>query len=154
MPSVKRNKMYPRLQLLIFKWLPVGAALASAAGIGLYAGPAGAARDTVHLTAPHQQIGSGQFVITTVSSRNDLISGDSALVRVGVPPGSRAAPTPRNDDGVEPLHKFPGRGSELDAPGYRGHARGKPSKAKEREMEFGVIKGREADPNHRSALAT
>lgn len=58
-------------------WLPV-------AVIGLFSGPVHAAGDTVHLTAPHQQTGSAQFVITTVSARNDLISGDSALVDIGV----------------------------------------------------------------------
>jgi hypothetical protein len=54
-------------------------------GTGLYSAPAHGGGDTVHLTAPHQQTGSGQFVITTLSARNDLISGDSALVRIGVP---------------------------------------------------------------------
>src|SRR5438105_3272690 len=52
--------------------------------IGLFSAPAQAGSDTVHLTAPHQQTGSTQFVITTVSARDDLISGDSALVRIGV----------------------------------------------------------------------
>ena len=56
-----------------------GAPIAVVLGIGLFSAPAVAAGDTVHLTMPHQQTGSGQFVITTVSSRNDLISGDSAL---------------------------------------------------------------------------
>ena len=46
--------------------------------------PVSAGTDTVHLTAPHQQTGSAQFVIASVSARNDLISGDSALVRIGV----------------------------------------------------------------------
>jgi hypothetical protein len=46
--------------------------------------PVRAGTDTVHLTAPHQQTGSAQFVITTVSGRDDLLSGDSALVRTGV----------------------------------------------------------------------
>ena len=55
------------------------------AGISLFPASVCAAGDTVHLTAPHPQTGTGQFVITTVSARNDLISGDSALVRVGVP---------------------------------------------------------------------
>ena len=54
-------------------------------GIGLLSGPAATAGDTVHLTMPHQQTGSGQFLIMSVSSRNDLISGDGALIRVGVP---------------------------------------------------------------------
>jgi hypothetical protein len=53
-------------------------------GIGFFPAPVRAATDTVHLTAPHQQTGSAQFVIITVSARNDLISGDSALVRIGV----------------------------------------------------------------------
>ena len=52
--------------------------------IRLFSAPAQAGSDTVHLTAPHQQTGSTQFVITTVSARDDLISGDSALVRIGV----------------------------------------------------------------------
>jgi Tannase-like family of unknown function (DUF6351) len=53
-------------------------------GIVLFAAPVRAGTDTVHLTAPHLQTGSAQFVITTVSARNDLISGDSALMRIGV----------------------------------------------------------------------
>ena len=67
----------------------VGACLCFAvlimAGISLSPASVRAGGDTVHLTAPHQQTGTGQFVITTVSARNDFISGDSALVRVGVP---------------------------------------------------------------------
>jgi Tannase-like family of unknown function (DUF6351) len=58
-------------------WLPV-------ALIGLFSAPMRAGTDTVHLTASHQQTGSTQFVITTVSARDDLISGDSALVHIGV----------------------------------------------------------------------
>ena len=53
-------------------------------GVGLFPMPVSAGTDTVHLTAPHQQTGSAQFVIASVSARNDLISGDSALVRIGV----------------------------------------------------------------------
>ena len=64
----------------IFKWLPI----VLFASIGALSAPGGAGTDTVHVTAPLQQTGSTQFVITTVSSRNDLISGDSALVRIGV----------------------------------------------------------------------
>ena len=60
------------------------------AAMSLFSAPAGLAGDTVHLTVPHQQTGSEQFVITTVSARNDLISGNSALVRIGV---SSAIPT-------------------------------------------------------------
>jgi hypothetical protein len=63
--------------------------------IGLFSAPAQAGSDTVHLTAPHQQTGSTQFVITTVSARDDLISGDSALVRIGV-----SAPIPVTQVGV------------------------------------------------------
>jgi hypothetical protein len=76
--------IHPRLESMIFKLLPVALSLANAAGIGLFSTPVRAGGDTVHLTAPHQQTGSGQFIITTVSARNDLISGDSALVRVSV----------------------------------------------------------------------
>ena len=61
-------------------WLPI----LIFAGIGVLSAPVRAGADTLHLTAPHQQTGSAQFVITTVSARNDLISGDSALVRIGV----------------------------------------------------------------------
>ena len=64
----------------IAKWLPI----VVFAGIGVLSAPVRAGTDTVHLTAPHQQTGSAQFAITTVSARNDLISGDSALVRIGV----------------------------------------------------------------------
>jgi hypothetical protein len=63
--------------------------------IGPFSAPAQAGSDTVHLTAPHQQTGSTQFVITTVSARDDLISGDSALVRIGV-----SAPIPVTQVGV------------------------------------------------------
>src|SRR5262245_52275994 len=62
-----------------------GAPFTVVLGIGLLSGQAAVAGDTVHLTMPHQQTGSGQFLIMTVSSRNDLISGDGALIRVGVP---------------------------------------------------------------------
>jgi Tannase-like family of unknown function (DUF6351) len=56
------------------------------ASIGVLSAPVRAGTGTVHLTAPHQQTGSAQFVITTVSARNDLISGDSALLRIAVSP--------------------------------------------------------------------
>ena len=62
----------------------ISLAIVAFAGIGVLSPPVRAATDTVQLTAPHQQAGSAQFVITTVSARNDLISGDSALVRIGV----------------------------------------------------------------------
>jgi hypothetical protein len=62
-----------------------GAPLTVVLGIGLFSAPALTTGDTVHLTMPHQQTGSGQFLIMTLSSRNDLISGDSALIRIGVP---------------------------------------------------------------------
>jgi hypothetical protein len=65
----------------IAKWLPI----VIFAGIGAVSAPVRAGTDTVQPTAPHQQTGSAQFAITTVSARNDLISGDSALVRIGVP---------------------------------------------------------------------
>jgi Tannase-like family of unknown function (DUF6351) len=64
----------------IAKWPPI----VIFARIGVLSAPVRAGTDTVHPTAPHQQTGSAQFVITTVSARNDLISGDSALVRIGV----------------------------------------------------------------------
>jgi hypothetical protein len=73
-----RNAMRRRIVSKIPIWLPVAA-------MSMFSAPACLAGDTVHLTAPHQQTGSDQFVITTVSARNDLISGDSALVRIGVP---------------------------------------------------------------------
>ena len=69
--------MRKRLAVIVPIWLPF-------AVIGLFSAPAYAAGDTVQLTTPHQQTGSGQFAITTVSARNDLISGDSALVHIGV----------------------------------------------------------------------
>ena len=69
--------MRKRLAVIVPIWLPF-------AVIGLFSAPAYAAGDTVQLTTPHQQTGSGQFAITTVSARNDLISGDSALLRIGV----------------------------------------------------------------------
>jgi Tannase-like family of unknown function (DUF6351) len=69
---------------VLVKSLPFAVVLLGLTGIGVVPARVAAATDTVHLTAPHQQTGSGQFVITTVSARNDLISGDSALVRIGV----------------------------------------------------------------------
>jgi hypothetical protein len=51
---------------------------------GLCSAPPSVAGGTVQPTMAHQQTVSGQFAITTVSARNDLISGDSALVRIGV----------------------------------------------------------------------
>jgi Tannase-like family of unknown function (DUF6351) len=72
-------------QSVVMNWLPIAVLLANLVEVGLFSAPVRAAGDTVHLTAPHQQTGSGQFVITTVSARNDLISGDSALLRIGVP---------------------------------------------------------------------
>jgi len=71
-------------RLLKFRWLQIAVLFSNVIGFGLFSAPAGAAGDTVHLTAPHRQTGSGQFLITTLSARNDLLSGDSALIRVGV----------------------------------------------------------------------
>jgi hypothetical protein len=75
--------MSRRPESVVLNWLPI-AVSATIMGVGLFSSPARSGIDTVHLTAPHQQTGSGQFVITTVSARNDLISGDSALLRIGV----------------------------------------------------------------------
>jgi hypothetical protein len=69
---------------ILVKSLPFGVVLLGLSGIGVFPAPVCAGIDTVHVTAPHQQTGSTQFVITTVSARNDLISGDSALVRIDV----------------------------------------------------------------------
>jgi hypothetical protein len=66
-------------------WASIAVVFAVVVDMVLYSTPARGAADTVHLTTPHQQTGSGQFLITTISSRNDLISGDSVLIRIGVP---------------------------------------------------------------------
>ena len=66
-------------------WASIAVVFAVVVYMVLYSTPARGAADTVHLTTPHQQTGSGQFLITTISSRNDLISGDSVLIRIGVP---------------------------------------------------------------------
>src|SRR5215467_292803 len=71
-------------RLLKYSWLQTAVLFSNVIGFGPFSAPAGAAGDTVHLTAPHQQTGSAQFLITTLSARNDLLSGDSALIRVGV----------------------------------------------------------------------
>ena len=68
--------------------LPVLAA-ALAAGLGLFAAAAHADNDrdessTIARTRPHEQEGSRAFRITTLSARNDLISGGDVLVRVEV----------------------------------------------------------------------
>jgi len=76
--------MSRRLECIILNWLVVAVVFADIVGIGLFSTPARAAGDTVHLTMPHQQTGSGQFLILTLSARDDLISGDSALVRISV----------------------------------------------------------------------
>ena len=76
--------MSRRLETVFLSRLTIAVLFASVIGICQFSAPAGAADDTVHLTAPHQQTGSGQFLITTLSARNDLISGDSALIRIGV----------------------------------------------------------------------
>lgn len=77
-----------RRRLLLFGGMPAAAAFALLTGIGLFSSPARAdtvsAGDTVHLTTPHQQQGSTQFRLTTLSSRDDLISGESALIRIDV----------------------------------------------------------------------
>src|SRR5438105_3590885 len=39
--------------------------------------------DTIHRTRPHQQFGSRELQITTVSTRNDLVTGGDVLVRIG-----------------------------------------------------------------------
>ena len=71
-------------RFLKFRWLQIAVLFSNVIGFGLFSAPAGAAGGTVQLTAPHQQTGSAQFLITTLSARNDLLSGDSALIRVGV----------------------------------------------------------------------
>lgn len=38
--------------------------------------------DTIHRTRPHEQLGSRELQITTVSTRNDLITGGDVLVRI------------------------------------------------------------------------
>jgi hypothetical protein len=77
--------MSRRLAPTILSWLPIAVGFVNVMSAGPLSTTARAAGDTVHLTAPHEQTGSGQFRITTVSSRNDLISGDSVLVQIGVP---------------------------------------------------------------------
>ena len=72
------------LAFIFAKSLRFAVVLVSLTGIGFFPAPVRAGTDTVHLTAPHQQTGSAQFMITTVSARNDLISGDSALMTIGV----------------------------------------------------------------------
>src|SRR4029077_1279519 len=76
--------MSRRLETVFLSRLTIAVLFANILGIGLFSAPAGAVGDTVHLTAPHQQTGNGQFLITILSARNDLISGDSALIRIGV----------------------------------------------------------------------
>jgi len=81
-------EMMPSLdpRLLSLSWARIAVVFAIVIGTGMCSTHARAGADTVHLTMPHTQTGSGQFQITTLSSRDDLISGDSALIRIGVPP--------------------------------------------------------------------
>src|SRR5260370_577628 len=61
--------------------------LAVVLGIGLAAPPALAFDDlsnTIQTTHAHQQTGSPEVQITTLSTRNDLISGGDVLVRIDV----------------------------------------------------------------------
>jgi hypothetical protein len=80
-----------RLGSHILSWVPIAAVFAILTSIALFPAPvlAGADRDddTLQRTRPHEQKGSRQFHITTVSSRDDLISGDSVLVRIDVSSG-------------------------------------------------------------------
>jgi hypothetical protein len=68
------------------------AAFATGLVLVLLAAPAMAREDdddegnTIHRTREHRQIGSREFDITTVSARNDLISGGDVLVRIDVAP--------------------------------------------------------------------
>jgi hypothetical protein len=75
----------------IRSWVPIAAVFAIATSIGLSPASAVAgadsADDTLQRTSPHEQEGSRQFRITTVSSRDDLISGNSVLVRIEVSSG-------------------------------------------------------------------
>jgi uncharacterized tannase-like protein DUF6351 len=63
-------------------------ALAALVAFGVLAGLAIAREDddgnTIHFTREHRQIGSRDFQIDTLSTRNDLISGGDVLVRIGV----------------------------------------------------------------------
>jgi Tannase-like family of unknown function (DUF6351) len=72
-------------RLVSLSWAPIAVVFAIVMDTGMFSAPARAGADTVHLTMPHGQTGSGQFQITTLSSRDDLISGDSALIRIDVP---------------------------------------------------------------------
>src|SRR5260370_27084792 len=76
--------MSRRLAFILAQSLRFAVVLLGMTGICFFPAPLRAGTDTVHLTAPHQQTGSTQFFITTISAHNDLISGDSALVRIGV----------------------------------------------------------------------
>ena len=72
-------------------WRPAVLAAALTAGLGLFATAAYADNDrdrdgssTIARTRPHEQEGSNAFRITTLSARNDLISGGDVLVRIDV----------------------------------------------------------------------
>jgi hypothetical protein len=83
--------MSRRLGPLPHSWVPIAAVFAIVTGIGLCSGPVRAGsdsdNDTLQRTSPHEQEGSRQFRITTLSSRDDLISGGSVLVRIDVSSG-------------------------------------------------------------------
>lgn len=71
------------LAALLVVWAPA----ALVAGVGLLAAPAAANEDegnTIHRTRPRSQRGSRDFLITTVSTRSDLVSGGDVLVQVDV----------------------------------------------------------------------
>jgi Tannase-like family of unknown function (DUF6351) len=75
----------------IRNWVPIATVFSLVTSIGLIPASAVAgadsADDTLQRTSPHEQEGSQQFRITTLSSRDDLISGDSVLVRIEVSSG-------------------------------------------------------------------
>jgi hypothetical protein len=57
-------------------------------------------------TYPHVQQGSNQFQITTLSSRNDLISGGTVLVRIGVSPDIPLADVTVHLNGINVTSSF------------------------------------------------
>jgi hypothetical protein len=77
-----------RLGFLTVNGMLVAAVFAIVASIGLGSGPLHAGdHDRLQQTSPHEQEGSQQFRIITVSSRDDLISGNSVLVRIDISSG-------------------------------------------------------------------
>jgi hypothetical protein len=84
----RRGRSFDPGKITARRWLPaIAAALVAIAGTAPASTPPGPDNiSTISRTAAHQQQGSPEFQITTLSARNDLIAGGQVLTRIDVAP--------------------------------------------------------------------